>query len=39
MDWQLHWLEAEGDLSTWRDQIATEVAATYLKHPLIFHET
>ena len=29
MDWQLHWLEAEGDLSKWREQIATEVAATY----------
>jgi hypothetical protein len=29
MDWQLHWLEAEGDLNTWREQIATEVAATY----------
>jgi Predicted Zn-dependent protease (DUF2268) len=29
MDWQLHRLEAEGDLSKWREQIATEVAATY----------
>ena len=29
MDWQLHWLEAEGDLGTWRERITTEVAATY----------
>lgn len=29
MDWKLHWLEAEGDLSTWHEQIAAEVAATY----------
>jgi hypothetical protein len=29
MDWQLHWLEAEGDLSSCREQITMEVAATY----------
>jgi uncharacterized protein YjaZ len=29
MDWQLHWLEAESDLSPWREQIAKEVAATH----------
>jgi hypothetical protein len=29
MDWQLHWLEAEGDLSPWREQITMEVTATY----------
>lgn len=29
MDWQLHWLEASGDLGLWREQIAAEVAVTY----------
>ena len=29
MDWELHWLAASGDLSQWREQVATEVAATY----------
>ncbi len=28
MSWQLHWLEATGDLGPWRDRIASEVAAT-----------
>jgi hypothetical protein len=29
MDWQLHWLEASGDLGLWREQIVNEVAATF----------
>lgn len=28
MQWQLHWLEAEGDLAPWRDQVAAEIEAT-----------
>jgi len=28
MPWRIHWLEAEADLSLWRDRIAAEVAAT-----------
>lgn len=27
MDWQLHWLEAEGDLGSWHELIASEVEA------------
>jgi hypothetical protein len=27
MDWRLHWLEAEGDLTPWRDVILAEVEA------------
>jgi hypothetical protein len=27
MEWQLHWLEAEGDLGPWRERIAAEVEA------------
>jgi hypothetical protein len=27
--WQLHWLEAEGDLHPWRKQIASEVASAH----------
>ena len=30
MDWQVHWLEAEGDLSLWREQIASEVEAAWM---------
>lgn len=29
MDWRLHWLEAEGDLSLWRGQIRAEVEAAW----------
>lgn len=25
MDWQVHWLEAEGDLAPWRERIAAEI--------------
>ena len=28
MQWQLHWLEAEGDLGPWRDRISAEIEAT-----------
>ena len=28
MSWQVHWLEATGDLGPWRDRIAGEIAAT-----------
>lgn len=30
MDWQLHWLEAEGDLGPWRERIAVEVETARL---------
>ena len=30
MDWRLHWLEAEGDLTPWRDVILAEVEAAKL---------
>lgn len=29
MDWRLHWLEAEGDLGPWREQIASEVETAW----------
>lgn len=29
MDWRLHWLEADGDLSPWREAIANEIEAGY----------
>jgi len=29
-NWQLHWLEAEGDLGPWRARIASEIAAARL---------
>ena len=28
MDWQLHWLEAEGEIAPWRDRIAAEIDET-----------
>ena len=27
MNWQLHWLEAEGELEPWRERIAAEIEA------------